>query len=113
MVVLPASGAFAHNCFVIDRNVNFVGERGGWFGVEVDPFIDFEVGLGLYTAAEGECVKAKFPDKIAIKVQGANGNEGVLLHNNPNNATLASNLHGAETIDAIYLSCGVVVPPQD
>ena len=112
MVMVPATGAFAHNCFIIDRNVNFVGERGGYYGVDVNAAIAEEVAAGFYTAEQGECVANKLPDKIAIKVRGTMGHDFVLIRNNPNATVKSADGKGVETIDAIFESCGVFFPDE-
>jgi hypothetical protein len=106
LAILPASGAFAHECFVIDRNVNFEGVRGSWVGINVDATIAEEVEAGLYSAEVGECLTEALPTRIAIKIKGANGNDGVLAANNPNDG-LASNARGVEHIGAYFAACGV------
>ncbi len=106
MVVLPTSGAFAHDCFVITRDVDFVGLRGGWFGVDVDAAVADDVANGFYDAGQGKCLTDALPDKIAIKIKGANGNDGVLGTNNPHEGLL-SNGKGVESIEAYFAACGI------
>ena len=106
MVIVPAAGAFAHECFVIDRNVNFEGVRGSWVGINIDATVAEEVAAGLYSAEVGKCLTDALPTRIAIKIKGANGNDGVLAAKNPNDG-LASNAHGVEHIGAYFAACGV------
>jgi hypothetical protein len=122
-VVGTGAGAFAHECINSSRsdkgNTASGSHSQAWFTLHVTDAIAGDVESGLITAEEGECVLEAYEDtgapmSFTIHVKGANGNDGTLAANNPNEGLMANGkgidtlfaAHG-EAIIGSYAACGI------
>ena len=122
LVVGSGAGAFAHDCIISSRsaqgNTSAGSNSQAWFTLDVEEALAGDVESGLITADQADCILDAYsatgsPLSFTVHAKGANGNDGVLSANNPNDE-LMLNHHGVDSLFGIYgediigsfISCG-------
>ncbi|GAA6524652.1 hypothetical protein [Intrasporangium sp. DVR] len=110
LVLGTGAGAWAHECINSsrsDRGSEMAGSRSqAWFTIHVDEAIQGDVADGFLTPEQGACILQAYaatgsPMSFTIHVKGANGNDGTLAANNPNDGLMA-NGRGVDSFFALY-----------
>jgi hypothetical protein len=122
-VTVGAGGAWAHDCYNASRSDTGDTAAGShsqaWFTLTISDAVAEDVANGLYTEEQGDCVYQAWlagggPVSVTFHVKGANGTDGILAENNPNEGLLTdghgidhfSEAYGA-LIASAFTACGV------
>lgn len=110
LVVGSGAGAFAHECINASRSAQGNTAAGAhsqaWFTLHVADALAGDVESGLITEEQADCIlsalnEAGVPMSFTIHVKGANGNDGTLAANNPNDG-LMTNDRGVDSLFAAW-----------
>lgn len=123
LVLGSGAAAFAHECYNAsrsDKGNEMAGSNSqAWFTLVVSDAIQGDADSGLITQEQADCINEAYaetgaPASFTFHVKGANGQDGLLAGNNPNDGLMANGKGIDHAFDAYgdaifgsYAACGV------